>query len=432
MNGREDVEGAIRRLYEVRKRGKSEERVKVDMPESNRNDIIRYDKHLAALGKVGKARRMKSIDVLRYWTRYIKQPWKETTEEDLKNAVATLNETKLSGTNKENMKQILRSFYIWLEGDKEDNPPDKIKFLKPDLNKYARKANHKELITPSQVDLLVSCTEKIQEKLLIKLLFESACRIHELLTLQIGSLEEDEHGFKLRVDAQTKTGARLIRIIESVPLLKEHLKAHPEAKNPQAPFFYSYYGGKLRNLEYNLICHKMSQITRKAKALHPELVGKHLNFHAFRKARLTQLAGILNEQILKKVAGWTEDSGMARIYCDLSGKRVDDAVLEQVYGVKRTEKGGVAIKIKKCHQCGSDNDSSYSLCQNCNRVLSTGDAIKIDQTTEEMRLELMTVKKTLAFLEEKIITKEKLRECLRKIIRTEISSQIINKAKSDQ
>lgn len=423
MSSGNNVETAIKRLYEVRAGGRTGKLEKVDMPESNRKAIIAYDKFLSAKG-IGTGRRIQVIDTLRRWQRYVKKDWKAMTKEDLVNAVAALNDGKLSDSCKELWKIVLRQFYGWLYGCKEHTFPDKVDWIRVNMKKYCVQANHKELITPSQLDLIIACASDIQTKAFVKVMYESACRAHELLKLTVGSITEDEYGMKLAVPKETKTGERTVRIVESVPILKEYLNRHPEAKNPDAPLFCHYYKGKLTTWRYPETCSLLKTITTKAKSLHPELSGKKVNMHSFRKARLSELAPRLPDAVMKKYAGWTKDSRMAKVYCDISDENQDEAVLRSGYGVTKAESAAPLARVKVCPHCKAPNDSSFSLCGQCSRVLTAGDAIKIDLTVDEMRAEMMNLKKQLSFVEEKLLDKATLKSTLKGII-TETMQEII-------
>ena len=143
-----NVEDAIRRLYKLRTKGRGSEYKEVKMLECNREDIVKYQRHMSANG-IGKARQLKVVDTLRYWTAYIKKPWKEMTREDIEEAVGTLLSTTLKDSHKEGMKIILRQFYGWLEG-KKGVLPDKVSWMKVDMKKYTLQADQEQCLCHSQ------------------------------------------------------------------------------------------------------------------------------------------------------------------------------------------------------------------------------------------------------------------------------------------
>jgi len=70
-------------------------------------------------------------------------------------------------------------FYKWLLGNDEEFPPV-IKWLKPRLKNEKHKLPE-ELLTVEEVQLLANATTNPRDKALILILYESGCRIGELL-----------------------------------------------------------------------------------------------------------------------------------------------------------------------------------------------------------------------------------------------------------
>ncbi|MFH2101115.1 MAG: hypothetical protein ABII71_03435 [Candidatus Micrarchaeota archaeon] len=430
-----DVEKAKERLYRIRSMGGKSEYIDVEMLESQRKAILDFDRHLQATGKKT-GRRVKCIDSLRYWIPYLpKKPWEELCRDELEEAVVKLEENrKLKPSTKEGMKVILRQFYTFLEGGEDGIVPKKIKWLHVDMKKYSQRANYQELLTPDEVDLFVDCAPTVMLKLLIKLCYESAFRPHELIDkngLTMGRIQEDEYGLKIGTSDDTKTGQRWVRIVDSVPLFKEYIRNHhPCPKNPETPLFGYYYGGRWKPITYSNLRPQIANIGHKAKALHPAIRNKRCHLYGLRKARLSAIASVLPETTLKRVAGWTPNSNMCRVYISNSDKAIDDAVLAKVYGVKAIEQEGIKKRVKVCPGCKKENDSSYSLCEYCSRALSGGDAIKLDASMDELRAEVLTLKKTINFLETSVITHGKLEESLRTILREEITSKLNEKVRN--
>ena len=66
---------------------------------------------------------------------------------------------------------------------------------------------------------------------MISILYESGCRIGEILNMRIRNVEFDANGAVLIVNG--KTGQRRVRLIHSVPRLVTWLEHHPE-RDPKA------------------------------------------------------------------------------------------------------------------------------------------------------------------------------------------------------
>jgi len=414
MSDGNNVDAAKERLYRVRRSGGKI--IPVNMAEGQRQSILEYDKNLQSDGKHKTARRVKVLDCLRYWTAFLPiKDWKEMSEAELREGVIKLEESKMKPSTKEGLKVILKQFYTWLEGE-DGVPPKKVKWLSVDMKKYSLRANYHELLSPQEVDWLVECAPDLKMKLLIRMCYESAFRIHELLQLKMCMIIADDNGFRISTSEDSKTGVRQVRILDSAPLLQEYLKNHPCKSEPDAPLFGLYHGGRWRPMSYILVRQKMSSLTKKARNLHPSMVSKKCHLHGLRKARLSEIAAVLPEQVLKNYAGWTPNSGMARVYISISDKVNDSVILDKLYGRKTVEQNGIKRLIKPCPHCRKENDSSYSMCESCGRVLSGGDAIKIDLSTDEMRMELLTLKKQVSFINENLVDKKTLETTLTGIL----------------
>jgi integrase/recombinase XerD len=79
---------------------------------------------------------------------------------------------------------------------------------------------------------MIENATNLRDKAFISTLYESGCRIGELLPIKLRSVVFDEYGAVLIVDG--KTGMRRIRLISSVPLLANWISNHPFKNNPDA------------------------------------------------------------------------------------------------------------------------------------------------------------------------------------------------------
>lgn len=183
------------------------------------------------------------------------------------------------------------------------------------------------LITEEEFNKLINAIDDIQDRLLIGILYESGCRIGEILNLQIKNVSFNNYGARLVVKG--KTGQRVVPIVWYANLLRQFIESHLFKDNPEAPlFYYKNREGRLLALSYSVFRMRLKRLCEKTgirKRIHP---------HLFRHTRLTELAKELPEQILKQIAGWVPDSKMAQTYLHLSLKDVEESLLTKVYGIK--------------------------------------------------------------------------------------------------
>jgi len=184
------------------------------------------------------------------------------------------------------------------------------------------------------------------------------------------------------------------------------LARHPRKDEPNAPVWVCKGpNNNKKEVSYNTIRQLIGEIAEKAG------IKKRVNPHSFRHARATHLANILTESQMKQYLGWTQGSKMAAIYVHLSGRDVDNTILE-MHGMKPPEEEAKTkqMELKICQTCKKANEFEAKICCQCGRALSLKDAIEQEEKDEKkisgflesrpnIREELMTYLKQ-SFLEE--------------------------------
>lgn len=203
----------------------------------------------------------------------------------------------------------------------------------------------------------------LRDKAFIMALYESGCRIGEILSLRMKNVSFDEYGAILRVTG--KTGDRRVRIIMAAPVLGSWIDNHPAKKDPEAalwPQSATNYSDTQKYLRYGSIYVLIKSLAEKAG------IRKRIHAHLFRHFRATALANKLTESQMKEYFGWTQGSEMASTYVHLSGRDVDSALL-QVYSLKDKIVEEVKLNIKTCLRCKEKNSPSQSFCGKCGNPL---------------------------------------------------------------
>jgi len=246
---------------------------------------------------------------------------------------------------KSDFKKTLKKFYKWLGGTGEY--PEQVKWIKCHSDKGNRIKLPEEMLSEDDIKALINAADNPRDRAFIAILYESGCRIGEMLFLRLKHLKFDNYGAQLLVNG--KTGYRRIRIIASAPYLTDWLNRHPLKDDPEAPLWIT---RNQSTMNYVAIRMTLSRIAEKAG------VKKKINPHNFRHSRATYLANHLTEAQMKEHFGWVQASDMASIYVHLSGRDVDNALLK-VYGIKNTEeKEESQLSPKKCPRCQEVNPFS--------------------------------------------------------------------------
>lgn len=335
------------------------------IPEHTRDLILKYKTHMVASGNTP-ARVIRKLWDLQSICRRWLPPGKELdclTKDEVKEILAQLECTNLAEATKVSFKVTFRMFYTWAHGG--ITVPEEVSWFKVTM-KHRRTKLPDELLTEDDVAKLINAEPYARQRAMLAILYESGCRIGEILSLMLKSISFDEYGAQLLVHG--KTGYRRVRIIASVPYLVEWMNIHPHANDPDAPLWCKMRGsGQMMN--YANVRTLFKRTARRAG------VTKKVNPHNFRHSRATALAKHLTEAQMKEYLGWVQASEMAGVYVHLSGRDVDGALL-QMYGMKTdSRKDETRLKPRVCQKCHETNGFAAKLCKRCGTELKENETI---------------------------------------------------------
>ena len=313
---------------------------------------------------IGIVRRLKYIRTFRRILRLLDKPLKNMNINDIERHFLWLkNSPNYSDETKGDYWNMVKKF---------------IKYLHPklDLSKYKLQLTKRtklpeDILSIEDVTALIKYCESSRDKALIHLLYESGCRVGELTSLRVKDVSFDDFGAAIRVNG--KTGMRRIRLVNSVPLIAEYLQLHKFRNEANAPLFYRMDRRTKTHLNSFGVNHLLKRVAEKAG------ISKRIYPHLFRHSRATHLATHLTEQELKIYFGWVGASNMASVYVHLSGKDIEDKIL-QINGVKPIkELANIETKPKGCARCKHDNDYTAKYCSRCGAVLDLKESLNLPQ-----------------------------------------------------
>ena len=372
-----DMDGTAEKLENRIRRVKSSDSIS----QANRRYMLRFIDDCAAKGLSDK-RQLKLLYVLETVDSYLGVDFDKATRDDIKKAVIRINKDKrpvkypkgkrfkpYSEATKKDMRSGIKQFYKWLKGEDEYYPPE-VRWIKAKTGN-GRRLMPEELLTEEEVIKMVDAAEHPRDRAFIHVLFESGCRISEVLGVRLKHVTFDEYGAQVVVDG--KTGMRVIRLVSSIPVLTSWVNMHPFKDDPES-FLWLQIGSKGRNqpVQYKAISKMLKKYGMKAG------IKKRIYPHLFRHTRTTDLLKKgLNDAIVKKMQGWTPSSKVIAVYSHLSGQDVDDAVLS-MYGKKKGEDHKLSkLTPRKCVRCGREHDITAKIC-NCGFPLDTEAAMLLD------------------------------------------------------
>jgi site-specific recombinase XerD/ribosomal protein L40E len=337
------------------------------MSKANKELIEKFSRYLFVQG-LSQARIIKYVSGIAIIARMLDKPLNEASKEDIIDLVQKIEKKDYTDWTKHDYKLVIKKFYKFLRGT--EDYPEEVSWIK--LN--TSKSNHmlpEELLTEDEVKQMAEAARTTRDKALILVLYESGCRIGEVLSLKIRNVRFDEHGAQLTVNG--KTGMRRVRIIASSPALATWINNHPFRENPDAPLWVSQ---GTRNRDKPLMHRTVVGLLKRA-AIRAG-IRKRIYPHLFRHSRATHLANHLTEAQMKEFFGWVRNSDMASVYVHLSGRDVDDALL-RLNGIETGEKKEVEFKPKICYRCNEKNSPIAKFCDKCGSPLDVNTALKIDE-----------------------------------------------------
>jgi len=161
---------------------------------------------------------------------YLQRDFDKAKKEDIQELVGKLEKTdRFSKSTVRDMKLTLRKFYKWLRNT--DEFPEEVRWYKTHI-KCNSVMNPEDILTEEEVKRMIECCLKPRDRAFISFLYESGCRIGEVLLLRINQVKFDGYGAQALVNG--KTGFRRVRLISCAPYLMEWLNKHPEKHDGNA------------------------------------------------------------------------------------------------------------------------------------------------------------------------------------------------------
>lgn len=344
--------------------------------ERNKWLIFDFEKDIVAR-EISKPRIIRYLVALKKIDEWLGKDFDKATKDDIISLLSNIEKQQLSVWTKHSYKVIIKRFYKWLF-QCEDTYPDIVRWIKTNVKKKLQKLpNEGEMLTEEEVQKLIDSAQNLRDKAFVSLLWETGCRVGELATLRIRSLNFDEHGVILSVYG--KTGARNVRVINSNSYLASWLNTHPSRQTREAPLWVNI--GQRNNgkqWEWAAIRKMLKMLFQKAK------VQKKSNPHSFRHARATYLANHLTEFQMNSYFGWVQGSDMPSTYVHLSSRDIDSTLLK-LNGIQTNQvKQEVLIKPKKCSRCSFINAYEHKYCSKCGSIIDLAESLKIQEEAKIM------------------------------------------------
>lgn len=337
--------------------------------EDNPEVILKFLEKLFAEG-LSKPRVTKYANHLKKMSEKMRKSFLKVDGDDIIRFLSELEQSDYSEQTKRDYRVVLRRFFQYL------GKGELVKDVKTTL-RSSRKKLPDEILTQSEVEKIIEAADHPRDKAIIGLLYEAGLRVGELASLKIKNVEFDDCGVAVKVHG--KTGERRVLIVTFASLVAKWLEMHPRRDDKEAPLWVNLSTNyKKEGIRYEGIAQKIKRIAKKAG------VKKSINLHLFRHSRATHLAKHLTEAEMNVYFGWVQGSDMPATYVHLSGRDVDDKIL-QIHGLKpRGRDKKDELKPVECPRCGYINAPVSRYCGRCGTILDEEERIKLELQSRQV------------------------------------------------
>jgi len=335
----------------------------------NKQKILEFLERLKAEGlslarQTGYVQRLTTIAVM------LDKDFEEATKQDIEKLMKTVNARDWAEWTKDNYRVAVKRFWRWMNGLEKGKDPPETEWIR--IGKAESKTILPEdLLTREEALRLVKLAEHPRDKAYVSVADESGARPGEVLTMKLRSVSFDEYGAVIGV--RGKKGERRIRLVTSAPCLAAWLDIHPKRDDLEAPLWVNIgttnHG---RVYDYDAARKLLRMLAEKAG------VRKRVNPYSFRHSTATYMANFLTEAQMCEFFGWKQGSKMPSIYVRLSGRDIDNKLLE-LHGLKPKENQSLEQTGKMCPRCQTKNSPASKFCSRCGSALDIKTALETDQ-----------------------------------------------------
>jgi len=356
-----------------------------NISDENKNVILEFKSYLIAT-RIGILRTTRYVNILRQISeRYNSKNYPDWTKKDVIETLEKIEMKDYSPYTKKEFDKTLKRFFKWNKGENWEGL---------EAIKGNRKINRKpDILTKDEVLSVIGAAKHPRNKAIVSLLYEGGFRIGELASIRFKDIEFNKFGGKVKV--RGKTGERLVPFVISESFLKNWMQMHPCPKEDNSLFVSLSPRSYGKPLYYEMYNHIVKAAVNDAG------IKKRISPHTLRHSRATHLASMLTESEMCHYLGWQLGSDMPRIYVHLSGRDIDNAIYNKVYGLDTGDKKEENIKPVMCPRCKGNCGPTSEFCYRCGMPLKEEMILKNEKTESEIRNDyLLLAQENPAILED--------------------------------
>jgi integrase len=162
---------------------------------TNRRLILAFHQRSVAEG-LSTPRLVRYVHILSKLAEELGKGFSNATREDITRLVAQVENRPLSDWTKQSYKVVLKKFYKWLKHTK--GYPKEVDWIRTP-SRIRNSILPTDLLNEDDIKRLASAATTPRDRALVLVLYESGCRIGEILSLRIRNVEFDKYGAVLVV-----------------------------------------------------------------------------------------------------------------------------------------------------------------------------------------------------------------------------------------
>ena len=237
-----------------------------------------------------------------------------------------------------------------------------------------------DILTEEEIKKLRNAPISIRNKAMIELFLTTGIRRGELVNLKLQNIVIKKDEIIVEI-ANSKTKPRNISIIPypNNPTafypnnLMSYIENHQFKEDTSKPLFFSMstraYGEKMNRSSLTLLFRTIQKKAELTKKLTP---------HIFRHTSASNDGYHFTTGELELKYGWNTGSDMAKIYCHLSEKRMNEHLKRKAGSTPE-----LVEKESKCPICSAINNINAIRCHQCKNIISKDELIKLGKLQEE-------------------------------------------------
>lgn len=246
------------------------------------------------------------------------KPLEDMDRVDVQNLVLNLRKTFTKGNTIKDLIIAIKIFFKWSRNS--EDYPEEVRWLK--AKSVENTLRQEDLPTEEEIKRMLDACYNSRDKAFIAVLYDSGCRVGEILSAPMKNLRKKGNYYLLHVRGK-RDKERDVPLTECIPILEEYLQSYPLKDNENAALFCGL-GSKnyLKPLKHAAARKIIMDVAKRAG------INKKMHPHLLRHARSTELSTKMSEAILNKRQGWVQGSAMPATYLHLKDSNVEDAQLD--------------------------------------------------------------------------------------------------------